>query len=156
MAAERPQLAALQACSVLEPDSAGGGGACCPPNAICLDPVSEAHLLVNEGQVYALCRGARLHTRVGCAEVNRCAVLYKPAWAALAVFGVSAPCPSSASAHFQIFLLFFHPLEIWCQNPPLPLTVCMTEWSSFTSLGLIFSTCLMELVPHPACSTNSW
>lgn len=31
-----------------------------------------------------------------------------------------------------------------------------SEWNSFTSLGLSFSTCLMELVPHPARSTNSW
>lgn len=31
-----------------------------------------------------------------------------------------------------------------------------SEWNSFTSLGLSFSTCLMELVPYPARSTNSW
>ena len=63
-ACERPQLAALQACTVSAPDSRGWGRLQ-PSNPICLDPASEARRLVREAQVRALCWGARLHTRVG-------------------------------------------------------------------------------------------
>lgn len=105
----------------------GGGGACSPPNPICLDPVSKVHLLVNEGQVCVLCWGSRLHARVRCAEVNRCAVLYKPGLGH-PVFGLSAPSRSLASpVHFQIFL-FFHLCEILCQKPPGHLGLNGSEW----------------------------
>lgn len=69
----------------------------------------------------ALCWGARLHARVGDAEVNRCAALCKPGLGLVthprSVMSAPSRNPAS-SARLRVFLHFFH---------PLPLTVCATR-----------------------------
>ena len=89
----------------------------------------------------ALCWGARLHARVRCAEVNRCAVLYNP--------GLGHP----VSLAYQLLLRVLLPL--FTSKSSSFFIFVRSEWSPFPTLGLSFSTCLMELVPNPACSTNS-
>lgn len=125
----------------------GGGerGVCSPPNPICSGQGSDAHWLAIEGPGVCAVRGPTFaHTCGACAEVNRCAALYKPGLGLVTCPGVSAPCqsPASPSPAIRSLSTFSNPPETGCQNPALRV-------SASASLCLRVSTCLRELIPHP-------
>lgn len=124
-----------------------GRGVCGPPNPICSGQGSDAHWLASEGPGVCAVRGptcARTNERGACAEVNRCAALYKPGLGLVTCPGASAPCqsPASPSPAIRSLSAFSNPPETRCQNPALRV-------SASASLCLRVSTCLRELVPHP-------
>lgn len=117
----------------------GGGGACSPANPICLDPVSEAHVLVSGDRVCAV---------LGCTFAHMCGVC-RGEQVGRVMQDRPGPCPTSPEPHLPL------PSPLLTSSSPCALSTHTRSsasdhsWlpcnsvSSFSLLGLSLPTWLM-------------